>query len=306
MQITTNNSNQNNKKFGFVSLIGETNSGKSTLVNQLVGKKVSQISHKVQFTRGKILGIYTKENYQIAFVDTPGIFTPKKLLDKSMVKLAYREINDSDSILFVLDSQKGITNFTESLIEKFKNLNKDIYLVLNKVDLVDKSILLKISNDLNSLYNFKFTFMISALTGKGVNDILKKVKDSLLNSNWFYDADSFTDTPISKLAEEITREKIYEYSHQEIPYLTNVVTEKFNKEGNHTIIHQVIIVSKDSHRVILLGQKGNKIKTISMASRKEIEYILNEKISLFLFIKTDANWQSKKEYYDNMGLDFNS
>jgi GTP-binding protein Era len=179
LQITTNNSNQNNKKFGFVSLIGETNSGKSTLVNQLVGKKVSQISHKVQFTRGKILGIYTKENYQIAFVDTPGIFTPKKLLDKSMVKLAYREINDSDSILFVLDSQKGITNFTESLIEKFKNLNKDIYLVLNKVDLVDKSILLKISNDLNSLYNFKFTFMISALTGKGVNDILLQIPQSL-------------------------------------------------------------------------------------------------------------------------------
>ena len=290
---------------GFVALIGAPNAGKSTLINSLVGAKVSIVTHKVQTTRAIVRGIATHGPAQIVLVDTPGIFTPRRRLDRAMVSTAWGGARDADVVLVLIDAERGLEADAERLVDALGDVRRTRVLVLNKVDRVKRETLLELSARINAKAAFERTFMISALTGSGCADLLDYLASAVPEGPWYYPDDQISDLPMRQLAAEITREKLYLRLHQELPYSSHVETEKWEEKQDGSVrIEQVIYVERDGQKKIVLGEKGATIKAIGAAARKEIGEILGHKVHLFLFVKVRENWSDDPERYREMGLDF--
>ncbi len=290
---------------GFVALIGAPNAGKSTLVNQLVGTKVSIVTHKVQTTRALVRGIFIEGPAQIVLVDTPGIFRPKRRLDRAMVTTAWGGAKDADIVLVLIDAQGGLNENAAALLESVKDVRQKKVLVLNKVDRVERSSLLELAQKANELAAFDRTFMISALTGSGCADLAKYLAESVPEGPWYYPEDQISDMPMRQLAAEITREKLYLRLHEELPYASTVETERWEERKDGSVrIEQVIYVERESQKKIVLGHKGETIKVIGQSARREISDILEQPVHLFLFVKVRENWSDDPERYREMGLDF--
>ncbi|MBW9064257.1 GTPase Era [Rhizobium herbae] len=290
---------------GFVALIGATNAGKSTLVNRLVGAKVSIVSHKVQTTRAIVRGIAIHKQAQIVFMDTPGIFKPRRRLDRAMVTTAWGGAKDADAIMMLIDSERGLKGDAETILEGLKEVEQPKMLVLNKIDQVSREDLLKLAAAANEYVEFERTFMISALNGSGCDDVLDYLAMKLPEGPWYYPEDQISDLPMRQLAAEITREKLFLRLHQELPYSSHVETEKWEERKDGSVrIEQVIYVERDSQKKIALGKNGEAIKAISMASRKELSEILEQPVHLFLFVKVRENWGDDPERFREMGLEF--
>ncbi len=291
---------------GFVALIGEPNAGKSTLLNQLVGAKVSIVSRKVQTTRTQVRGIAMHGAAQIVFVDTPGIFRPKRRLDRAMVTSAWGGATDADLVGVLVDVNRHDAPETAELIARAEELRQPKFLVLNKIDtLKGKEALIPISLALNQSGRFEATFMVSALTGSGVPDILSWLAGRLPQGPWLYPEDQVSDAPLRFLAAEITREKIYERLHDELPYRSTVETESWTQQKDGSVrIEQTIYVERESQRKIVLGKGGATIKAIGQAARAEIAEAAEAKVHLFLFVKVREGWENDPERYREMGLEF--
>ncbi len=290
---------------GFVALIGPTNAGKSTLLNRLVGAKVSIVSHKVQTTRAVVRGIVIHDNAQIVFMDTPGIFKPRRRLDRAMVTSAWGGAKDADYVMLLIDSERGLRGDAETILEGLKAVRQPKILVLNKIDRVQPEQLLKLAAAANELVPFERTFMVSATTGSGCADLLDYLAKELPEGPWYYPEDQISDLPMRQLAAEITREKVFLRLHQELPYASHVETEKWEERKDGSVrIEQVIYVQRDSQKKIALGKNGEAIKAISTAARKELSEILEQPVHLFLFVKVRENWGDDPERFREMGLDF--
>lgn len=294
-----------NTKAGFVALIGAPNAGKSTLLNSLVGSKVSIVSRKVQTTRALVRGIAIEGNAQIVFVDTPGIFKPKRRLDRAMVTSAWGGAGDADAIALLLDVRKGIDEEAEAILEKLPELKQPKVLILNKIDLIERSKLLEIASKLNEKVPFLLTFMISALKGDGIATLKRQLAELMPEGPWLYPEDQISDAPLRMLAAEITREKIYERLHEELPYQSTVETDQWQQRPDGSVrIEQTVFVERDSQRKIVLGKGGQTIKAIGQAARKEIAEIAEAPVHLFIFVKVRENWSDDPERYREMGLEF--
>ena len=290
---------------GFVALIGAPNAGKSTLMNQLVGAKVSIVSHKVQTTRAIVRGIAIHDRTQIVFIDTPGIFTPKRRLDRAMVTTAWGGAKDGDLVLVLIDAERGIRGDAEALLDSLAERHGRTILVINKIDQVKRDTLLALTAAIHAKAKFDETFMISALNGSGCKDLMDYLARTLPEGPWYYPEDQISDLPMRQLAAEITREKLFLRLHQELPYASHVETESWEEKKDGSVrIEQVIYVERDSQKKIVLGHKGETIKAIGQASRKEIAEILEQKVHLFLFVKVRENWGNDPERYREMGLEF--
>ncbi|SFO27252.1 GTP-binding protein Era [Bradyrhizobium sp. Ghvi] len=290
---------------GFVALIGAPNVGKSTLVNALVGAKVTIVSRKVQTTRALIRGIVIENNAQIILVDTPGIFLPKRRLDRAMVSTAWSGAHDADLVCVLLDAKTGIDDEAEAILAKAASVNHDKILVINKVDLVQREKLLALAQAANERMKFARTFMISAISGDGVDDIRTTLAQMVPPGPYLYPEDQMSDAPMRQLAAEITREKIYQKLHQELPYQSTVETDKWEERKDKSVrIEQTIFVERESQRKIVLGKGGATIKSIGADSRKELMQILDVPVHLFLFVKVRENWGDDPDRYREMGLEF--
>ena len=290
---------------GFVALIGAPNVGKSTLVNALVGAKVTIVSRKVQTTRALIRGIVIENNAQIILVDTPGIFSPKRRLDRAMVSTAWSGAHDADLVCVLLDAKTGIDEEAEAILAKAASVNHEKILVINKVDLVQREKLLALAQAANERMPFAKTFMIAAISGDGVDDIRSTLAEMVPPGPFLYPEDQMSDAPMRQLAAEITREKIYQKLHQELPYQSTVETDKWEERKDKSVrIEQTIFVERESQRKIVLGKGGATIKSIGADSRKEIGEILGVPVHLFLFVKVRENWGDDPDRYREMGLEF--
>lgn len=292
---------------GFVALIGEPNAGKSTLTNRMVGAKVSIVTHKVQTTRTRIRGVALEGESQLVFVDTPGLFQPKRRLDRAMVAAAWGGASDADIIVLLIEAHRGVTEGVGRILEGLSDLprGRKVVLAINKIDRVEAPTLLALSQELNEGYAFAETFMISAERGYGVDHLRRWLADALPEGPWLYPEDQIADLPMRMIAAEMTREKLTLRLHQELPYQLTVETESWEerKDGSARI-DQMIYVARDGHKGIILGKKGETIKAISKAAREEIEEFLDRKIHLFLQVKVRENWLEEAERYSEMGLNF--
>lgn len=292
---------------GFVSLIGAPNAGKSTITNNFVGSKVSIVSPKAQTTRTIVKGIGIYNNTQIVFLDTPGIFKPKRRLDRAMVASAWSGMNDADIVVLVVDVKKGFDDQTQSIVSKLNKNKIEAVLVLNKVDLIQKEKLLELSAKINTAGNFSQTFMVSALTGQNIEDFYKYLADNLPESPWYYPEDQISDMPLKLLTAEVVREKLFLYLRQELPYAITVEPELWERrEDNSVRAEMTIYVERDSQKTIVLGKGGSMIKKIGQSARRELEEMLEERIHLFLFVKVRENWGDDPARYTDWGLNFNS
>jgi len=296
------------KSCGFVALIGEPNAGKSTLLNQMVGAKVSIVTHKVQTTRSRIRGIAIEGDAQLVFVDTPGLFRPRRRLDRAMVAAAWSGASDADVVVLLIEAHRGLTEGAAAIIdgldEHIKS-GKKIALALNKIDRVKADSLLKLSSELNARYKFAETFMISAEKGHGVADLRKWLAGEMKPGPWLYPEDQIADVPLRMIASEITREKLTLRLHQELPYQLTVETDSWVERKDGSVrVDQYIYVARDGHKGIILGPKGETIKAVSMAARKEMSEFLGQTVHLFLQIKVRPNWLEEPERYSEMGLNF--
>jgi GTPase len=290
---------------GFVALIGAPNVGKSTLVNALVGAKVTIVSRKVQTTRALIRGIVIENNAQVILVDTPGIFSPKRRLDRAMVSTAWSGAHDADLVCVLLDAKTGIDEEAEAILAKVASVDHEKILVLNKVDLVQREKLLALAQAANERIAFARTFMISALSGDGVDDLRHALAEIVPPGPFLYPEDQMSDAPMRQLAAEITREKIYRKLHQELPYQSTVETDKWEERKDKSVrIEQTIFVERESQRKIVLGKGGAAIKSIGAESRRELIEILGVPVHLFLFVKVRENWGDDPDRYREMGLEF--
>jgi GTPase len=290
---------------GFVALIGAPNAGKSTLLNQLVGSKVSIVTHKVQTTRAIVRGIATHKRSQIVFMDTPGIFKPRRRLDEAMVTTAWGGAKDADTIAFLIDAERGIRGDAETILERLENVRQPKILILNKIDQVKREDLLALASKATEKVQFERVFMISALTGSGCADLLDYLADAVQEGPWYYPEDQISDLPMRQLAAEITREKLFLRLHQELPYSSHVETEGWEEKKDGSVkIDQVIYVERDSQKKIVLGKKGETIRAIGQAAREELAEIMEQKVHLFLFVKVRENWINDPERYREMGLEF--
>lgn len=291
---------------GFVAILGAPNVGKSTLLNRLVGTKVSIVSPKVQTTRRRIIGISMVDEAQILFVDTPGIFTAKKRLERAMVQAAWAAAADADLCLFLVDAKRGLDADSTSVLEGLRNSRRAPVLVVNKIDLVPRERLLPLVKSLNETLAFDATFLVSAETGDGCPALLAAVAERLPPGPWLYPEDQLSDLSNRALAAEITREKLFIQLHQELPYSITVETEAWAEapDGAEIRIDQVIYVQRPSQKGIVLGKGGRQIKSIGEAARLELEQILEARVHLFLFVKVRERWQEDAERYGEMGLDF--
>ena len=290
---------------GFIALIGAPNAGKSTLINALVGSKVTIVSRKVQTTRTLIRGIAIVGNSQLIFVDTPGIFSPKRRLDRAMVATAWSGAHDADLVGVLIDAREGIDEEAEHILAGLKDVRQPKLLVLNKVDVVAKPDLLALAQRANEAIAFEHTFMISALNGDGVPDLKSWLAQRVPEGPFLYPPDQISDAPMRHLAAEITREKLFERLHQELPYQSTVETEAWKElRGGDIRIEQTIYVERESQRKIVLGKAGQTIKAIGEAARKEIAEIADAKVHLFLFVKVREGWGEDPERFRAMGLDF--
>jgi len=292
---------------GFIALIGEPNAGKSTLLNQMVGAKVSIVTHKVQTTRARIRGVAIEGDSQLVFVDTPGLFKPRRRLDRAMVAAAWGGAADADVIVMMVEAHRGITEGVERILDGLGEIvgGRPVALAINKIDRVKSEVLLGLAKDLNERFAFAETFMISAEKGHGVVTLRKWLADGLPEGPWLYPEDQIADLPMRMIAAEITREKLTLRLHQELPYQLTVETESWNerKDGSARV-DQMIYVSRDGHKGIILGNKGETIKAISKAAREELQEFLGRKVHLFLQVKVRENWQEEAERYSEMGLKF--
>jgi GTP-binding protein Era len=290
---------------GFVALIGAPNVGKSTLVNALVGSKVTIVSRKVQTTRALIRGIVIEDNAQIILVDTPGIFSPKRRLDRAMVSTAWSGAHDADLVCVLLDAKAGIDEEADAILNKLATVKHPKILVLNKIDLIPREKLLALAQVANERMKFESTFMVSALSGDGVADLRKTLAKSVPPGPFHYPEDQMSDAPLRHLAAEITREKIYRQLHQELPYQSTVETDSWTERKDKSVrIEQTIFVERESQRKIVLGKGGATIKSIGADSRKEIAEIVGVPVHLFLFVKVRENWGDDPDRYREMGLEF--
>ncbi|WP_109466053.1 GTPase Era [Albibacillus kandeliae] len=292
---------------GFVALIGEPNAGKSTLLNRMVGAKVSIVTHKVQTTRARIRGVAMEGESQIVFVDTPGLFQPRRRLDRAMVAAAWGGASDADVIVLMVEAHRGITDGVERILEGLADVGqgRKVALAINKIDRVPSEALLGLTKDLNDRYAFAETFMISAEKGYGVDALREWLAGELPEGPWLYPEDQIADLPMRMIAAEMTREKLTLRLHQELPYQMTVETENWEerKDGSARI-DQVIYVVRDGHKGIVLGHKGETIKAVGKAAREEMEEFLGRKVHLFLQVKVRPNWLEEAERYSEMGLDF--
>ena len=290
---------------GFVALIGAPNAGKSTLLNALVGSKIAIVTHKVQTTRSRLVGVAVHDDSQMIFVDTPGIFEAKKRLERAMVAAAWEGANDADIIIFMVDATRKIEDSTRIIAEGLKESSKKAILVLNKIDLVKRDTLLAKTLELNELGEFEETLMISATTGNGLEGLKDKIALNLPKGPWLYPADHLTDITERLLASEITREKFFLRFHDELPYATTIETERWRdlKDGS-VRIEQIIYVERDSQKAMVIGKGGKGLKAIGTQAREELEELLDRKVHLFIFVKVRKGWSDDKERYLNMGLDW--
>ena len=292
---------------GFVALIGEPNAGKSTLTNRMVGAKVSIVTHKVQTTRARIRGVALEGESQIVFVDTPGLFRPRRRLDRAMVAAAWGGAADADIIVMMVEAHRGITDGVETILEGLEEIGQGrrVALAINKIDKVKSEVLLALSEELNKRHSFERTFMISAEKGHGAKDLKEWLAAELPEGPWLYPEDQIADLPMRMIAAEMTREKLTLRLHQELPYQLTVETEAWEerKDGSARV-DQMIYVMRDGHKGIVLGKKGETIKAVSKAAREELEEFLGRRVHLFLQVKVRPNWLEEKERYSEMGLDF--
>tara|TARA_R110002020_G_scaffold18686_14_gene64859 strand:+ start:932 stop:1855 length:924 start_codon:yes stop_codon:yes gene_type:complete len=290
---------------GFIALVGAPNAGKSTLLNSLVGTKVSIVTHKAQTTRSQVRGVVTQDQAQLIFIDTPGIFAPKRRLDRAMVQSAWGGAGDADIVGFLIDAERGITPDLESMIEGLANINHPKILILNKIDTIKNEALLELSQTLNEKLRFEATFMISALKGYGVSDLMIWCIKHIPPGPWHFPEDHLTDLTMAITAAEITREKLFLRVHDEIPYNCTVETESFKIQPNGSYkIDQVVYVTRDSHKKIVLGAGGQTIKAIGQEARKELMEMYEVPIHLFLFVKVREKWGDDPERYREMGLEY--
>ena len=289
---------------GFCAIIGAPNAGKSTLVNQLTGSKVSIVSHKVQTTRARIRAIAMEGNAQIVLVDTPGIFKPKRTLDRAMVSNAWGGAGDADAVVLLVDGRPGLTEEAKEIIAHLSHTKTKAVLVINKIDLMSRERLMEVAAEFNAAYPFEQTFMVSALNGSGTQDLLKYLASKMPESPWLYPADQVADVQLRFMAAEMTREVIYERLHEELPYSSTVETETWEELKDGSVkIGRIIFVQRDSQKAIVLGKGGQTIKLLGQMARKEMEAQFGRKVHLFLFVKVRENWAEDKERLRNMGLD---
>jgi GTPase len=294
-----------NARCGFVALIGAPNAGKSTLLNTLVGSKVTIVSHKVQTTRALVRGIAVEGTAQLIFVDTPGIFAPKRRLDRAMVTSAWSGAHDADVVAVLIDARRGLDEEAEAILRGLAEVRQTKLLLLNKIDLVARETLLALAKAANDRVPFAASFMISALSGDGVSDAKRWLAEKMPPGPWLYPPDQMSDAPLRQLAAEITREKLFHRLHQELPYQSTVETESWKELRDGSVrIEQTIYVERESQRKIVLGKSGAAIKAISAAARKEIAEIADKPVHLFLFVKVREGWGDDPERYRGMGLEF--
>jgi GTP-binding protein Era len=301
--------NENMTRCGFVAVVGAPNAGKSTLVNQLVGTKVSIVSAKVQTTRSRVLGIAMVEEHraQVVFIDTPGIFQPKRRFERAMVQAAWSGASDADQIALVLDAERGLDDNSQSIIDRLKEAGRRAILVLNKIDLVKRDSLLALTAKVDAAGLFDQVFMVSAQKGDGTKDLLAFFAAGLPQGPWHFPEDQVSDMPMRLLAAEITREQVFHQLHQELPYAATVETEQWlEKDDGSVRIDQIVYVQRDSQKAIVLGKSGRQIKSIGEKARIELEEIMERRVHLFLHVKVRENWLDDRQHYRELGLDFDA
>lgn len=292
---------------GFVALLGAPNAGKSTLLNYLVGAKVSIVTPKVQTTRTRVLGLTIRDNAQVVFVDTPGIFQPKRRLDRAMVAAAWAGAADADIVVLLVDAQKGVTQDARRIVEGLEKAGRKAILALNKIDLVRRDKLLELADTLNETGVFTDIFMISATTGDGVEDLAKTFVERLPEGPWLYPEDQLSDMAERHLAAEVTREKLFLKLHQELPYALTVETEEWQDKPDGSVrIAQIIYVQRDTQKSIVLGKGGQMIKAVGAAARADLEEMMGCRVHLFLFVKVREKWGDDPDRYRDWGLDFDA
>ena len=290
---------------GFVALIGAPNAGKSTLINRLVGSKVSIVSRKVQTTRTLVRGIALEGTSQISVVDTPGIFAPKRRLDRAMVTSAWSGAGDAEFVALLIDVRRGIDDEVDAILQKLPSISQPVALIMNKIDLVERERLLSLAQELNGRFKFIETFMVSAENGDGVPHIREVLARLMPPGPWLYPEDQVSDAPLRMLAAEITREKLFERLHDELPYQLTVETESWQERKDGSVrIEQTIYVARETHRKIILGKGGQSIKAIGEQARREIAVEIEAPVHLFLFVKVRENWVNDPARYREMGLEF--
>jgi len=293
------------ERCGFIALIGAPNAGKSTLLNAMVGAKIAIVTHKVQTTRNLVRGIALAGEAQLVFIDTPGIFAPKRRLDRAMVSSAWGGAHDADLVGVLIDARRGIDEETDALLSRLGDVDQRKILIINKIDLVARPTLLALAREANTRQNFVATFMLSALTGDGVDDVKSWLAANVPEGPWHYPEDEITDAPLRMLAAEITREKLYLRLHQELPYESTVETEQWKELKDGSVrIEQTIYVARESQRKIVLGKGGQTIKAIGADARREIAAMVEKPVHLFLFVKVRADWADDPQRYREMGLEF--
>ena len=289
---------------GFIAIVGPTNAGKSTLLNQIMGRKVSIVSHKVQTTRTNLRAVKMVGAHQLIFVDTPGIFRPNRRLDRAMVSAAMTALSDADAVLLIIDATKGITDTVREIIGKIRE-HKNLFVALNKTDAVKKSDLLPIAAELNEMADFREIFMISAMKNDGVAEMLTSLAAVMPASPYLFDAADATDVPDNLYLAELTREKVYRYIHQELPYHINVVTERVDADDAGVLdIYQKIVVQSDAHKKIVIGRGGAQLKQIGTAARHDIQDQWGVNARLHLFVRVEPDWENTAENYTDQGLEF--
>ena len=290
---------------GFVAVVGAPNAGKSTLVNALVGQKVAIVTPKAQTTRTRLMGVAIHGEAQILLLDTPGIFQPKRRLDRAMVAAAWGSAQDADLIALVIDAASGINRNVAEMIERLKERREPKILVLNKVDLVRKEVLLTLASELNERIEAEEIFMVSATTGDGIADLKAALAKRVPEGPWHFPEDQVSDATDRMMAAEVTREQLYHQLHAELPYESAIETEKFEERPDGSAaIHQQILVARDSQKAIVLGKGGTRIRAIGEAARKELSTLLGRKVHLFLHVKVNPKWEEDRGLYRDIGLDW--
>ena len=293
---------------GFVALIGEPNAGKSTLLNRMIGAKVSIVTHKVQTTRARIRGVAIEDNTQIVFVDTPGLFKPRRRLDRAMVSAAWSGAGDADIVVLMVEAHRGLTEGVQRVLDTLRERispNQTVALAVNKIDRVPAEKLLPLVEEMNVAFDFAETFLISAEKNRGIGELRKWLAETLPQGPWLYPEDQIADLPMRMIAAEITREKLTLRLHQELPYQLTVETENWEERKDGSVrVDQIVYVARDGHKGIVLGNKGETIKQVSMAAREELAGFLDRKVHLFLQVKVRPGWLDDPERFSQMGLDF--
>jgi GTP-binding protein Era len=296
---------ENERRCGYVAIVGAPNAGKSTLVNALVGTKVSIVSPKVQTTRFRVLGIMMAGPAQVILVDTPGIFQPRRRLDRAMVAAAWTGAADAETVCLLIDAHRGYDDDSRAIVGRLRDSKRQAVLILNKVDAVRKETLLALAAELHAEGLFTDVFMVSALKGDGLEPLARLFADSVPPGPWMFPEDEVSDLPQRMLAAEITREKAFLKLHEELPYALTVETEQWEERDDGSArIDQVIYIQRDSQKAIVVGKGGQQIKAIGAAAREELETLLERRVHLFLHVKVKDDWQERRSHYSEMGLDF--